>query len=101
MPSKASLLHAREVPAEGGDTLFANTAMAYDALSEADKAAIDGLVVVHDFERTRRRFGLKPRPEAIRKANPPARHPLAPRLPDGRRSLMVGMHASHVDEGMD
>ncbi len=100
VPSKASLLYAHEVPDDGGDTLFANTAMAYDALSDAEKAEIEDLVVVHDFEHTRRRFSLPPRTEAIRAANPPVRQPLAPRLPDGRRTLMVGAHASHID-GMD
>ena len=100
VPSKASLLYAREVPADGGDTLFANLALAHDALPDDRKAEISGLAVVHDFEETRRRHDLPPRPAAIREANPPVRRPLATALPDGGRSLFIGSHASHID-GMD
>lgn len=98
VPSKASLLFAREVPDAGGDTMFANTLMAYEALPDAEKAAIDGLTVVHDFEETRRRFGLPPRPEAIRAANPPTPQPLVRRVPGGGKALLLGMHASYVEE---
>ena len=100
VPSKASLLFAREVPAEGGDTMFANTMMAYEALPEAEKTEIDGLTVVHDFEETRRRFDLPPRPEAIRAANPPTPQPLVRQVPGGGKALLLGMHASYV-VGMD
>ena len=100
VPSKASLLFAREIPDKGGDTMFANTMMAYEALPEAEKSAIDGLTVVHDFDETRRRFGLPPRPEPIRKANPPTPQPLVRRVPGNGRALLLGMHAAFV-EGMD
>ena len=42
-PPKATCLYALEVPASGGDTLFANTAMAYDALSPGMQNILDGL----------------------------------------------------------
>jgi taurine dioxygenase len=46
-PPRATLLYALETPTHGGDTLFANTAAAYDALSEAMRALVDKLVGVN------------------------------------------------------
>jgi len=46
-PAKASILYAREVPEMGGDTLFASTAAAYDALSPGLKKTLEGLRAVH------------------------------------------------------
>lgn len=40
-PPKATLLYAVEVPDEGGDTLFADAAAAYEKLSEADRQQYD------------------------------------------------------------
>jgi len=98
--SRASLLYAIEVTEEGGETNFASTAMAWEALPEARKRELENLTVIHDFEQTRRRFGLPPRPPEIRAKTPPVRQPLAPRLPDGRRALLLGMHAVQI-EGME
>lgn len=47
VPARASLLYALEVPPEGGDTLFACMYRAFDALSDADKAAYETLRAVH------------------------------------------------------
>lgn len=47
-PALASLLNAKEIPPVGGDTLFANTYLAYEALSDGLKRALDGLDAVHD-----------------------------------------------------
>ena len=39
-PAKATILYAKETPAVGGDTMFANMYLAYDRLSQPMKAAI-------------------------------------------------------------
>jgi taurine dioxygenase len=46
-PPLATLLYALETPTHGGDTLFANTAKAYEALSEGMRAMLDKLVGVN------------------------------------------------------
>jgi taurine dioxygenase len=46
-PPLATLLHALETPKIGGDTLFASTTAAYDALSEGMRALVDKLVGVN------------------------------------------------------
>ena len=48
-PALASLLYGIEIPPSGGDTMFCSLYAAYDALSEAMKDMIDGLVALHDF----------------------------------------------------
>ena len=47
-PDMATILHAKEVPDFGGDTLFANQHAAYDALSDSMKDFLSGLHAVHD-----------------------------------------------------
>lgn len=47
-PALGTLLHAIEVPEAGGDTLFANTVAAYEALSDGMKAMIADLKGVND-----------------------------------------------------
>src|SRR5947209_6417779 len=49
VPQKATLLAARQVDPAGGDTEFASTYAAYEALPEAEKERISGLRVVHSF----------------------------------------------------
>ena len=58
IPPMASMLLAREVPPYGGDTMFANQYLAYDALSDGLKNTLEGLVGVSssakaDVSRTR------------------------------------------------
>jgi taurine dioxygenase len=46
-PPLATLLYALETPTHGGDTLFANTQKAYEALSDGMRAMVDKLVGVN------------------------------------------------------
>ncbi len=48
-PTMGAALYAVDVPASGGDTLFANMYMAYDALSPAMKQVVEPLTAVHDI----------------------------------------------------
>ncbi|MCB1010477.1 MAG: TauD/TfdA family dioxygenase [Microthrixaceae bacterium] len=48
-PSKGAVLHALEVPATGGDTVFSDAYAALDALDDDLRGRIDDLVAVHDF----------------------------------------------------
>src|SRR5262249_34009196 len=50
IPTKASLLTAREIAVGGGDTEFASTYAAYEDLSEEDKKRFDRIRVVHSLE---------------------------------------------------
>jgi alpha-ketoglutarate-dependent taurine dioxygenase len=97
LPSRASMLYGKEIPAEGGDTMFADTTLAYDALPANRRAELHGMIVVHDFEETRRRHKLPPRPSEVQAATPPARHPLVTERENGRRALFIGSHAAGID----
>jgi taurine dioxygenase len=47
----ASILHLKEVPAVGGDTLFANMYAAYEALPASMQRFLSGLTAIHDGRR--------------------------------------------------
>jgi taurine dioxygenase len=55
-PALGSMLYAREVPAFGGDTMFASMYAAYDALSDGLKQTLSGLRAVHS---SRHVFGVE------------------------------------------
>ena len=99
LPSMATILHAQVLPPNGGDTCFANMYAAYEALSEEDKTALNGVKVVHSWELSRENIGRVMTPEEKRDA-PTNAWPLARVHPEtGRKALFMGMHASHI-EGM-
>lgn len=100
IPAMATLLYAIQVPPKGGDTMFANLCLAYEALPVETKGRIDALKAVHSWEQSRRNSGSRPATaEEIRNA-PPVAHPLVRTHPEtGRKALYLGNHASHI-EGM-
>jgi taurine dioxygenase len=49
VPARVTILYSREVPRQGGDTLFANMYAAYEDLPEATKRRIDGLTARHHY----------------------------------------------------
>lgn len=96
-PSLMTMLHALELPPEGGDTQFANCALGYVTLPEETKRAIATLQVEHSWEASRRKLGGPPATEEQKRERPPVAHPLVRTHPDtGVKSLYLGSHTSHV-----
>ena len=52
-PAMGTMLYAKEVPEAGGDTLFGNLYLAYDALSDGMKAAIANLRTFNLYDKKR------------------------------------------------
>ncbi|MBC7779674.1 MAG: TauD/TfdA family dioxygenase [Proteobacteria bacterium] len=90
MPSLGSLLRGVEVPPVGGDTMFANMYLAYDALSAGMKGLIADLHGVHSPER--KNAGMSPEWEKEnRLLNPPVAQPVVRVHPEtGRKALYIG-----------
>jgi len=97
LPAYCSMLHARSIPPIGGQTEFADMRAAYDALPDAMKRRLDGLVAYHSLMTSRARLGFSDFDENERKAFEPVPQVLARRLPDsGRMSLYVASHAGTI-----
>jgi alpha-ketoglutarate-dependent taurine dioxygenase len=102
VPTLASLLTARRTSPVGGETEFANTYAAWDALSEAERKAYEGLRVVHSVEASQLFHTPEPSLETLenwRRYFKPKTHPLVWTHRSGRKSLVLGSTASHI-EGM-
>lgn len=101
-PQKATVLTARRVADSGGETEFASSFAAYDALTETEKATYEQLRVVHSLEASQRRVEPDPSPEQLTRwrARPTHEHPLVWTHRDGRKSMVLGASADHV-VGMD
>ena len=86
VPNKAGVLMALEVPGSGGDTLFANTCMAYETLPEATRRRIEGLTALNTYEYGRTHANEK----QLSEATPTATHPVVRTIPEsGARALYV------------
>jgi taurine dioxygenase len=97
-PPLGSVLRSIEVPAVGGDTLWADMGAAYDGLTDDVKAHIDGRTAVHDFTQS---FGLFLSPEKLAEMQaefPPVEHPIVLDHPEtGRSTLFVNeVFTSHI-----
>ena len=101
VPVVLGMLHAVTVPPAsalgGGETEFADMRAAYDALPDATKATIDGLIVQHDVFWSRGQIGFTEFPAGERENYPPSPQRLV-RLHPGskRKTLYLSAHASHV-----
>jgi len=101
IPSFASMLHALEVTPEGGETCFASTIAAYDALPEEIKQKIAGKYMVHSYEFTRYyEPRLPPLTLEERRNYPPAAHPVVRIQADGRKSLYISGNVAYYVSGM-
>jgi alpha-ketoglutarate-dependent taurine dioxygenase len=97
VPSLLTMLHGVEIPSRGGETQFANTAMAYAALDEATKQRLTGLRAVHSWERSRIQSRSLLATEEQKRERPPVDHPIVRTHPDtAQKALYLGNHSSHV-----
>jgi len=101
VPVVLGMLHAVAIPPAsalgGGETEFADMRAAYDALPEAMKTTIDGLVAEHDIFWSRGQIGFTEFPPGEREQYPPSRQRLVRRHPGSRRkTLYLSAHASHI-----
>ena len=104
LPPKASILYAIELPLEGGNTGFASTAAAYDALSDDMKKRIAGLTCKHDSSHNsvgQVRKGFQEVYED-REDIPGAVHPLVAEHPEtGRKVIYLGRRARAYIQELD
>lgn len=102
VPNFAATLNAKVLSRTGGSTYFANTYAAYDALSKEAKQTYDKMRVVHSFETSQRYVNPEPTERELTfwQQRTPKIHPLVWKHETGRKSLLLGSTASHID-GMD
>ena len=95
VPSYVSILHAYEVPGEGGETEYASQRAAYARLDPARQAEIDDLQVLHDYVFSRTQVApvnpnhaasLPPIPQRLVRTNPG----------NGAKNYYVGSHARSI-----
>ncbi|MEK9753323.1 MAG: TauD/TfdA family dioxygenase [Rhodospirillaceae bacterium] len=99
-PAQASILLGKQVPPVGGDTVFADQARAYEALSDTMKDLLAPLHAWHDFEVAARTQYAKPVVvEADMEGANRARHPLVRTKPEtGKKSIFANPgFTSHID----
>jgi taurine dioxygenase len=97
-PSLGSMLHAQELPSEGGDTLFANQHTAWETLPDDLKEQVADLQAEHSYlcqyEALRAKSPWRPKltQEQV-DAVPPVVHPVVRTHPEtGRKTLFVSEH---------
>jgi taurine dioxygenase len=97
-PSLGSMLHAQELPSEGGDTLFANMHLAWDTLPAPLRKAVEGRRALHSYlakyEELRERSPWRPKLSDAQVAQVmPVEHPVVRTHPEsGRMALFVSEH---------
>lgn len=104
VPPMGTMLLSREIPPYGGDTMFANQYMAYDALSDVMKRLLSGLLGIcssakADVSKTREdriKTDGKAEPGAAKQFE--AHHPIVRTHPEtGRKALYVNVaHTSGI-----
>lgn len=91
-PTRFTLLRCVEIPACGGDTLWADMAAAYDGLSPALREFICGLTAVHDFKNFRVLYtgdaGKREELARLEERFPNPSHPVVITHPETRRRVL-------------
>jgi taurine dioxygenase len=97
-PAKASMLYAIEVPSTGGNTQFANTYMAYEALPDEMKRRIDSRKAINAYDYANASVNRGTR---LGDGVPQYSHPVVRTHPaTGRKALYVNRLMTVAIEGM-
>lgn len=104
-PTKYSILRCLEIPATGGDTIWADMCAAHDGLSEPLRAMIGGLDAVHDFKNFRVLFADseegRERLRRMEELYPNPTHPVVRTHPvTGHKALFVNPQFTLRIDGM-
>lgn len=100
-PALASVLTARVLPEDGGDTEFTSTRLAWERLPSDMQTRLRDAVATHSYANSRDQIHPDLATEIERRALPPVRWRLNWRNPaNDRRALYVASHAYAID-GMD
>lgn len=109
-PALGSVLYGLDIPAVGGDTLFANQYLAYERLSDGMKNMLDGLIAAHsagsqygpqgESDRNKEKRGSM-KVAVTEEANKTTEHPVVRTHPEtGRKSLYVNQAFTEKFKGM-
>ena len=97
VPARYSLLSARQIPPSGGETQFCDLRAAYDALPEAKKRQLEGLVAEHSILYSRSTIGFTDFSEEERAQLAPVPQTLVRLHPGSRRkTLYLASHAMSI-----
>lgn len=105
-PSLGSMLHAQELPEEGGDTLFANMHLAWDSLAPHLRTAVAGLKAEHSYlaqyAELQRRNPWRPNltEEQIAQVKPVLQPVVRVHPETGRKALFVSEHFTTRIDGL-
>ncbi len=97
VPLRGSLLSAKVIPPDGGETEFASLTAAYAALPEQKKADIEDLIAEHSIAHSRAQIAPNLMDEAFQKDTPPVNQRLVRTVPEtGKKALLVGSYTTRV-----
>ncbi len=89
-PAKATMYQSLQIPESGGQTRFCNMRQAYDDLSDAMKARLDGLKTVHSYDTMRAPARASARTAVEASETPDVVHPLIRTHEDtGRKAIYL------------
>jgi alpha-ketoglutarate-dependent 2,4-dichlorophenoxyacetate dioxygenase len=97
IPAKYSILSARKIASEGGNTEFADMRAAYDTLDDGTRSMVEDMVCEHSLMFSRGSMGFAGLSEEERAMMKPVRQRLVRTHPvTGRKSLYLSSHAGNI-----
>jgi alpha-ketoglutarate-dependent 2,4-dichlorophenoxyacetate dioxygenase len=97
IPAKYSILSARKIASEGGNTEFADMRAAYDTLDDRTRALVEDMVCEHSLMYSRGSMGFTELTDEERVMMKPVRQRLVRTHPvTGRKSLYLSSHAGNI-----